>query len=215
MKYILILFLFCGCNIIKQTLNEDLEDVPPLAVTPIPDATPIPALSRLSSDTGNFLIEQIKLQLPNLDRAEYDMAARFCHKYKSLNSDQKAVVWAYLANAIIARESDYKPCETYKESDGTMSIGLFQLSYGDKFCPTNKAHGDLCDVKVNIACGVKIMGSLVADDRVVTDGGYVKYGAKPPRGLAKYWSVTRMPDKKSQHYLQEIMDKTKSAPGCI
>jgi len=67
---------------------------------------------------------------------------------------------------------------------------------------------------VNIDCAVKLMGHFIAKDRVVASGGYVKAGAPDPKGLARYWAVIRVPDKKRKHKLSEIIAMTRQSPGC-
>lgn len=226
----MLIFLF-GCTAIKEELNK-LEDVPELEIVkPKPSATPknIVVLPYMTKEQSAILLEQITEQFPKLKSADRDMNARFCYNYYKLNDEQKIVVWAYLANAIIQYESGkddglIKKCVKYDESNGDQSIGFFQLSYGNKFCPMSKTEGDLCDPKVNIPCGVKLMGHFINKDGVITDGGYVASGAKEPRGLARYWSVVRVPDLKprfvkgkkyfSEHHLMDIIEKTKKAPGC-
>jgi hypothetical protein len=225
---ILYLLILTGCSWIVKQADDNLDPVPDLTTTAAvvtPQQTPqavvqsYPTLPYMTKEQSKLLLDEIRAQFAKLKLADRDMSVRFCPNYYKFNDEQKIVAWGYVANAIIQYESGtddglIKKCVKYTESNGEQSIGFFQLSYGNQFCPMSKAEGDLCDTKVNILCGVKIMGKLVAEDQVVTDGGYIKYGAKAPRGLAKYWSVTRVPDKKSDHHLRDIMDKAKKAPGC-
>lgn len=169
-------------------------------------------------DWGNntwslFLTTAIKDQLPKLDKAKGDMK-RFCPRYEALSPEGRVLAWAHLAVAIAKRESGYKPATVYMESNGVASIGLYQLSYGDRNCPKKQSDGDLKDPFVNIVCAVKLMGHFAELDGVVAAGGYVSYGAPPAKGLARYWSVIRVPDKKSKHHLDFIKAQTAKAPGC-
>jgi hypothetical protein len=152
-------------------------------------------------------------ELDKFDNAEDDMT-RFCPLYKELEADQRAVAVTYMLSAIIKYESSYNPKTVFKESDGSYSIGLFQLTYGNYGCPKNRAHGDLKDPIINLRCGVKLAAHLADRDSVIASGGYVKYGAPAARGLASYWSVMRVADVKSKHHLAEIIAFTKKAPGC-
>ncbi len=223
-KCILMLTLafLCSCTAVKESIDAQLEPVPSLDMVGVP-VEEVPVTVRLvymTSTESDILLNEIKEVFPKLDRAANDMEARFCPKYKSLTNTRKQIVWAYLANAIVQFESGHdgkriKTCTKFDESNGDLSEGWFQLTYGNKFCPRKKSEGDLCDVKVNASCGVKLMAHFIHRAGIVTDGGYVAYGAKPPKGLAEYWSVARMPDKKSQHHLSAIMEKTKKAPGCL
>lgn len=153
-------------------------------------------------------------RLAQFNRAQDDFTKRFCPGFKSLSADGQRLAWGHLVGAISRFESGYKPATVYRESNGAMSEGLFQLTYGDRFCPKKKADGDLHDPLVNIECAMKIMERFLAEDGVVASGGYTQYGAPAAKGLARYWSVVRVPDKKSKHYLAEIIAMTKKAPGC-
>jgi hypothetical protein len=170
-------------------------------------------LPGMSKEWSKVLLSELKAQLPQLDKAT-DLP-RFCPNYARLSPEKRLVVWGYIATAIIKRESGFNTCSTMKESTGQDSIGFFQLSYGDRFCPRSKSEGNLCDGSVNIKCGAKLFGYFVDVDKVVASGGYTKYGAPAPKGLAHYWSVIRVPDSKSKHHLQEIIDTAKKAPGCL
>lgn len=160
------------------------------------------------------LLARIGEHMPAFNTAAKDMV-RFCPHYAQLDKETRAKVLAVLAVAIAKRESNFKTETVYKESTGVDSIGLYQLSYGDKYCPTKKASGDLKDPLINIGCAVKLMASYSQSDQVIAAGGYVKYGAPPARGLARYWSVLRVPDSKSKHHLAEIIARTQLAPGCL
>lgn len=159
------------------------------------------------------LTDGLITQLPKLDKGSKDME-RFCPRYNSLSDLGRVQAWAALAVAIAKKESDYDPSTAYKEKTGQWSLGLYQLSYGDRFCPSSRSEGDLKNPIVNIQCAVKIMGYWVEKDRVVAAGGYTQYGAPPDKGLAQYWAVIRVPDRKSRHHLQFIIDETKKSPGC-
>jgi hypothetical protein len=161
---------------------------------------------------SSYLESRVRESFPDLLRAQ-DIN-KFCPRFRELTVDGQIHAWAHLIVAIAKFESGYKAGTVYKESTGVDSIGLFQLSYGDRHCPKNKRDGDLTDPKVNIRCAVKIMAGFVAKDGVVAEGGYIRYGAIAPKGLARYWSVVRAPDKKSGHHLAAIRVIAARAPGC-
>lgn len=218
-------FMLLGCTEIQNELDKlEAPPIEEVVSTPEPTATPstdtiVVNFQYMTKSESQLLIDNLRVQLPKLDRAADDMAARFCPKYKSLSDYQRSVVWGYLANAIIYREAGvkngfFKKCSSMQESNGDLSQGWFQLTYGNKYCPKKKSEGDLCDIAVNVSCGTKLMGHFVEQAGLVTAGGYQKYGAPPDKGLARYWSVIRVPDSKRQHHLQEIIEKTQKAPGC-
>jgi hypothetical protein len=139
---------------------------------------------------------------------------KYCSNFQKLPLEGKIQVYAHLMVAIAKYESGYKPGTVFEESNGVDSIGLFQLSYGDRFCPANHHQGDLKSPAVNIRCAVSLFAYFVSKDGILASGGYVKYGAPPAKGAARYWSVLRVPDKKSKHHLAEIKALTAKAPGC-
>jgi Transglycosylase SLT domain len=178
----------------------------------VPPNVTLPKLDWNNENWTYHLVNEInKSKLPDLNPKDVDA---YCPKYNELNRNKKRDMWAVLAVAIAKRESNFKPTTVFKESNGIDSIGLYQLSYGDRFCPKNKSIGDLQDPLINISCAVKTMEFHVANDGIIASGGYVSYGAPPAKGLARYWSVIRVPDRKSNHFLKEIKTKTNAASGC-
>jgi len=171
---------------------------------------------------SSYFVSVVTPLLPKLNAASADMAKRFCPKYASLSPFQQVVAWGYLASGVITYESGktaasapyFQTASHYTEGDGSVSQGLFQLTYGDAHCPTSKAKGDLDDALVNINCGMLIMAGEISGDGVVAAGGYTAYGAPSPKGAARYWSTLRVPDSKSQHHLADVIAATKKAPGC-
>jgi hypothetical protein len=158
------------------------------------------------------LIAEIASRLSDFNKAK-DMNL-YCAKYDSLSSADKTIAWASLFVAVAKFESNYNPKSKMTESNGDVSQGLFQLTYGNSHCPKSKAHGDLDNPFINIGCAVNIAADYTAKDGTVAEGGYVQHGAKPSRGLARYWSVLRAPDLKSRHHLAEIKSKVSKLPLC-
>lgn len=156
--------------------------------------------------------------LPMFNIAVDDMDRRFFPGYKGLVPVAQAKVWLTLFGAIAARESGidkptgfFKTSVVYRESNGADSEGLYQLTYGDRHAPKSRAEGNLHDPILNLTVALKIGADLVAADGLVAAGGYVKYGAQPAKGLAKYWSTIRVKDSRSSHHLPEIIEKTRKA----
>lgn len=174
---------------------------------------PAPALDWDNPGWTRYLNEQVDIRFADFNKAR-DINL-YCPNYKKLDHSHQVLVWSTLAVAIAKFESNYKPTTVYQESTGQDSIGLFQMSYGDGHsCPPNKAAGLLTDPLVNIKCAVSAMADFVGKDGVVASGGYIKYGAPPPYGMARYWSVLRVPDKKSKHHLAAIKNLTSLSDGC-
>lgn len=186
---------------------------PDISTTPMAIATPQPvyAHSWRPEWTDQILIMLTPDVMKSLDRAAPDMA-RFCPGYLKLKDRRQA--WAAVMHEIARWESGFDPNDQMTESNGEQSIGLFQLTYGNAHCPRSHAEGDLRDPMVNIRCAMRLMVDFVDMDSVVAAGGYVSYGSPPPKGLARYWSVMRVSDRKSKHFIAEIRAEVGNVPGC-
>jgi len=219
--YVILIFLLLAAISLMSFVS--CKNAPPKVEEPVmvePSPTPIEPIKVGPIELPGFKlewskasIEMLKKQMANLNKGQKDMK-RFCPKYEELNIDEQAIVWGHLLSAMVKFESGYNPKSKMTESDGSISQGLLQLTYGNSFCPRNKAEADLDDPIVNLGCGIKLMGSFVAKDGVIAAGGYVSRGAPPAKGLARYWAVLRVPDSKRKHKLAEIMALTSKAPGC-
>ena len=189
------------------------------------------ALPGFRLEWSKMMFIEVDRNFEALDKASKDMATRFCPKYALMDRTSRVIAWSHLAAAMIKFESGrdkktgyIKTCSTMTESTGQDSIGFFQLSYGDRNCPSSKKAGDLCEPSVNIKCGVATMAHWVGQHGVVAAGGYESTGAPAPKGLARYWSVIRVPDPKPRvvkgkrvqrpHHLKEIIDIVRASPGC-
>ena len=173
---------------------------------------PKPVLDWGHPDWSERLVLNITKRLSDFDQAQ-DLA-KYCPSYKSLSESDRAFVWATVFVAVAKRESGYDPKNGMTEKTGAYSQGLFQLTYGDNHCPKKKSDGDLNSPFVNIDCAVSIAADLVKRDQVMASGGYVQYGAPKAKGMAAYWSVLRVPDKKSKHHLAEIIAKISALKLC-
>lgn len=199
---------------------------PRIAVAaPKPDPTPLPTQVTGAfsvpgfrpewTDAGMKLLDSL---LPKYDAAAKDFSDRFFPGYNTLPAEGRKRVILTLFGAIASYESGmdsktgfFKTSVVYRESNGVDSEGLFQLSYGDSHAPKNKSEADLFDPITNLLVALKIGADHVVRDSVVCAGGYPSYGAPAPKGLARYWSVVRVPDSKSSHHLADIISKTKKA----
>lgn len=218
MKYLIALVLLSSCASLPMNDPMPGEAAKPVAA----QATASKSVPKVPGFKDAWVMHSLKVfetEFPKLDKASKDMK-RFCPRYESLTVDQRKIAWLHLFSGVLKRESGlgkdgyFKTTTSMVESNAALSQGLFQLTYGDRYCPKKKSEGDLNDPLINLTCGYKIAGHFAQLDGVVARGGFVKYGAEPPKGLARYWSVIRTPDKKSKHYLDEIIATTKQFKAC-
>lgn len=136
--------------------------------------------------------------LPTLDPAS---VKDFCPHYDELDAPSRVMFWMQLMSKIAEQESGFNPKSTYQEpggsrGPGTLSVGLFQISYEDErpygLEPLNRANDDLENAVVNIRCTVKMMEHLIDQD----DALYGKTKLGKWVGLSRYWSCMR-PDHRS------------------
>lgn len=194
-------------------LSACTKNKPPLEVLlPTPTPTPAPTSSGMKNNWATYAEKIVKENFSKFDAAK-DIKD-WCPQYPKLSPDLKIKVWAAMVGAIIEHESDFNPNSKFLEKDGKWSIGLLQLSYGNRFCPAKKEDGNLEDPFVNLKCGVQLMAYFVEKDGVVAKGGFKSYGAPPPEGLARYWAVIRVPDSKSKHKKEIIRKNISSLPVC-
>jgi hypothetical protein len=205
------LALFYGLFFIGCTQGPVIKE-PVVQADPSPVPVGVKSIPGFKDDWSVVTISTVKSKIASLNKAS-DMS-KFCPLYSSMNIDEQALAWGYLLSGIVKFESGYNPNSTMTESDGSVSQGLFQLTYGNAHCPKSRKEADLNDPSVNIKCAVAIMADEVESDHVVAAGGYIKYGAPPAKGIAKYWSVMRVPDSKSKHHLADIAAMAAKAPGC-
>lgn len=133
----------------------------------------------------------------------------FCPKWITLDNDQKVLVLSTMAVEIARYESSFNPNSIYHEPPplGIDSIGLYQLSYEDKFswCLMDRKAKTLQNPLINIECAVPAMASLARRD------GYIAKGSSGGGrlGLSRYWSVMWTNKKKSN-----ILSVTKALAIC-
>lgn len=205
MKYLLLALMFLtGCANIPVNVPAVVHQDEPVKAVSLPWG---------HDDWSQELVSNFASRMDAFSKAK-DID-EYCPKFNLLNAEAKAQALAFLAVAISKFESDWNPKDSMIESNGAASIGLFQLSYGDAHCPRSKAEASLMDPIVNIRCAVAIMADEVKQDGIIAAGGYTKYGAPPAKGMARYWSVLRVPDSKSKHHKADIQALAKKSPGCI
>lgn len=188
---------------------------------PIPLPTPVTGVAQIPGfrpEWAEVGMKEVMKLLPKFDKGASDMDARFFPDYSKLPAEGRARVILTLFGAIASYESGidkatgfFKTSVVYPESNGVASEGLYQLSYGDDHAPKSKAQGDLHDPILNLTVALNIGADLVARDGLIAAGGYPSYGAPSPKGLARYWSVIRVPDTHDNHHLADIIAKTKKA----
>jgi hypothetical protein len=154
------------------------------------------------------LLESIASAKQELDHGN---PGQFAPGYSGLAASRQFKFWAEIFVAIARFESNWKPHEIFHEqpSLGVDSVGLLQLSYEDEpiyhLEHLHRNMKSLEDPLVNLRCGVKIMGTLVAKDGVVASSDGEKH-----RGGARYWSVLR-----AGHHIDEIRNAAKAAVGLL
>lgn len=146
--------------------------------------------------------DEIALALPSFDKAKD--VKDYCPRYNDLLVEQRINVWSEMVSRIAKFESGWKPTSTYQEpkppnGPGTLSVGLLQLSTGDRGCP--KTVDGLKDPIKNLQCGVGLMKFFIDKDGLI---------AKDKIGIARYWSVMR-----PGHHIDEIKASTRSLAFCL
>lgn len=106
--------------------------------------------------------------------------------------------YAELLGALCKYESEYNThktfVESFKDKNGkpVVSRGLLQLSkescngYGAGLTREDELH----DPRVNLRCAVLIMNRWIYDDKIISGGKKGEW-----RGMARYWSPFRKPDR--------------------
>ncbi len=161
------------------------------------------------------LREGIGNHLKQLEMAED--VAQFFPNYWGLSETQRIEAWARLFIEIARIESiGFRP-DAIGDKGG--SIGLFQLSYSDRYHykldldPNEKDENrSLRNPLVNIRCAVEIFASLVEHNghaiayRRAKDGSWESsIQTKGAKGAARYWSTLQ--DRKGDLYLTVIRKK--------
>ena len=108
----------------------------------------------------------------------------FCPAFPD-DKARRARFWLYLLSCIAEFESSFKPNETFRESNGEISAGLLQLSFGNAgpYSCDFSTEQDVLDPAKNLSCGVLIMQKLVVEDNVISGGNN--------KGASRYWSTLR------------------------
>lgn len=141
------------------------------------------------------VMKQFKENLSSFEKAS-DVKT-FCPKFSSLDESKKVHALSTMAVAIALYESSYNPNSIYHEPPplGIDSVGLYQLSYEDKFswCNLDRKSKTLQNPMINIDCAIPKMAKLAAQDGIISGGSTGAW-----RGLARYWSVMRPSGKKGK-----------------
>lgn len=167
----------------------------PGAVMPTPEqqkAVVSPAISiiQLPWDQPTWsqhLLQKIGENLPVFLAAKD--VTEFCPTIRALPKVKQTQVLGEMFVRIAYWESGFNPKSTYQEppppkGPGTLSVGLFQMSYGDgDGCPASRTTGDLTNPMVNIDCAVGKAVALVRKYGVIITSSNL--------GMGKYWSTIR------------------------
>ena len=171
---------------------------------------------------SQYLMKLVSEDWSSLLKGADDMT-QFCHRYNSLNNNERANAWAQLFVAMAKYESAYSPTSRMQETTmGTdpvthkavYSEGLLQLSYQDTqwspFCkfdwskdkylsPTDPKK-TILDPYINLHCGVGIMAKQVART------------GKIMIGSGAYWAVIKT--NSSYNKISSIKSIVKSLQMC-
>lgn len=217
-----VLFVLSACYVAAMLIGcqSALKPVPQPAQASVSDIK----LPPLKPEFVAAIVSSVINELSGIEKAS-DIES-FCPKWKSLAEAHKVEAFANLVAGIIKRESNFNPqSNMIEKSQGidpvtgkkTVSEGLLQLSYKDarnwrsipECVAISYVTKNIRDPFVNIRCGLRIMGRLIARDglisgKILNSKGKLIYG-----GASAYWSVIR-----DGHHVDEIRAKVKALPFC-
>jgi len=119
-----------------------------------------------------------------------DIAA-FCPGYLLQDRQGRAVFWRTLIADLASEESvDNSAAAYWEEDQGQYSIGLLQLSLADegRYRCGFKSEVDITDPDRNLACGIKVVTTLVSADGMIGGGE-----GHEMKGAGAYWQNLRQP----------------------
>lgn len=105
-----------------------------------------------------------------------------CPNYRNLTKEQKKTFWLQFSAQLCEMESNFRPSESYRESNGTYSNGLFSMSVGDA-CGIMKKWEDTMDIKKNIDCAIKTMRYQLQEKNYIC--------TNHKQGICEYWGPLR------------------------
>lgn len=166
--------------------------VPPEALNPVSkpagkEVDRLHAASPWAHVSGSKAWTNAVIKLIRRDFAKLNQARdknEFCPGYVNATKTQKEICWLRIIGGIVKFESGFRPRLSFREANGTYSVGLMMLSAGE--CSNAPTMETLKDPVRNLTCGVGILSRLVAKD------GFIG-GPPSARGAAAYWSVLRPP----------------------
>lgn len=182
---------------IKSAVENHAIDAEPAA--PAPAVKPGPNKDHLAwygAFGATLWTQELKLDVSSSDLpdGEPEGVEDFCPAYHLLSRDQRVNFWMQLISRIAQAESGFDPNSTYQEpggnaGPGTLSVGLFQISYEDQLPYRlellDRAAKTLQNPIVNIRCAVQMMNHLVNRDSALFSPG------PSWLGLSRYWSTMR------------------------
>lgn len=214
-------------DIISPEIPPEVSKPEPL---PLPSSEPL-AMSALAWENSSKLErKQWSQYLMTLLTDEWsallkgsDDIHKFCPRYFTLSTHDRANVWAQLVAAITKYESGYNPSARMRETTmGTdpvtkkpvYSEGLLQLSYQDitgwKFCKFNWSKDRLLSAKdpkktilnpyINLHCGVGILAKQV------------QRSGKIMLGRGAYWAVIKTNNRHNK--ISQIQTMVRSLRMC-
>jgi hypothetical protein len=137
--------------------------------------------------TQTALLE-IQKNMSRLDEAR-DIQ-EFCPNYHSVDQQHKEICWLRIIGGVVKFESGFNASDTFKEANGTYSVGLLALSPHE--CDGASSLSALKNPISNLSCGIGMMAQLVADAGSIGGSG-------DTHGAAAYWSTLRLSHGSSGH----------------
>lgn len=111
--------------------------------------------------------------------ADTKTLAALCPGYTRATAPQRHAFWTLFMASIACPESSYNPNDRYRESNGTYSEGLLQLSYGDERghpqCEIRASAHNILDPRTNLRCGVAIFNHQLAIGQGIFQTGHFYY----------------------------------------
>ena len=124
-------------------------------------------------------IQLIREHWSQLNRA--NDVNEFCPGYHSASRKQQEICWLRIIGGIVQFESDFKPADKYRESNGVWSVGLMAMSVGQ--CPGASSMSALQQAIPNLKCGITNFAKWAAEGSSISE----------KRGAGRNWSTLRSP----------------------
>lgn len=219
-------------NIGGQEGHDDFPIQPPNQITPKPTPpAPIPPAQKTFSQSPTptrwdmsswkpswsaALGQALRTHGQNLLHSKIRSIQAYCPNFNSIDAkkmsdDEKIQFYTAFFEKLSFYESSHNPAvsnnDRISSNHVVSSRGMLGISIDSSRiykCNLSNAH-ELFSAEKNLACGVKILDTLVGQDQIIAGLGGGKW-----MGGARYWGPLRKPSK-----VQEIQNFTRKVPACI